>query len=282
MSLEHLLALLHRMFTEAPWALLAWPGVAMIVATVARRLLGKAGQRLAIVPRTADGLVGIVTSPFPHANAAHLFANLPPFLVLGALTLRLGSRRFIETTVIVVLGSGALVWLLGRKGAHMGASGVVFGLFGYLLGLAYFTRRSSDLLVARGGYRSHPREMIAEIRDNGQLDWSHSFVVEETTTASAGKAVTSGSGRRIVVAFRRLSCVHSRYCPSSPLSPSATSPRRQLPMPARSSVRKARAPPTRTAAPECGVSKGPRPSAWSWPMAASRVLRRRCASRCGT
>jgi hypothetical protein len=30
-----------------------------------------------------------------------------------------------------------------------------------------------------GGYRSHPREMIAEIRDNGQLDWSHSIVVEE-------------------------------------------------------------------------------------------------------
>ncbi|MGA7745164.1 MAG: hypothetical protein ACLP66_15345 [Polyangia bacterium] len=29
------------------------------------------------------------------------------------------------------------------------------------------------------GYRSHPREVIAEIRDNGQLDWSHFFVVEE-------------------------------------------------------------------------------------------------------
>jgi hypothetical protein len=32
---------------------------------------------------------------------------------------------------------------------------------------------------SRGGYGSHPREMIAEIRDNGQLDWSHSFAVEE-------------------------------------------------------------------------------------------------------
>ena len=33
--------------------------------------------------------------------------------------------------------------------------------------------------LARGGYGSHPREMIAEIRDNGQLDWSHFLVVEE-------------------------------------------------------------------------------------------------------
>jgi hypothetical protein len=45
---------------------------------------------------------------------------------------------------------------------------------------------------SRGGYRSHPREMIAEIRDNRQLDWSHSFVVEE------GNDVTSPlSSRRL-------------------------------------------------------------------------------------
>jgi membrane associated rhomboid family serine protease len=141
---------LHRVFAEKPWALLAWPAVAMVLGTLVRLLLGKGSQRLAIVPRTAGGLLGIATAPFLHANFAHLVANLPPFLVLGALVLRLGSHRFIETSVIVVLGSGALVWLLARRGAHMGASGVVFGFFGYLIGLAYFTRATSDLLVAAG------------------------------------------------------------------------------------------------------------------------------------
>ena len=139
---------LRRVFAEKPWALLAWPAVAMVVGTLARWILGKNSQRLAIVPRTTGGLVGIATGPFVHANFAHLIANLPPFLVLGALVLRLGSRRFAETAAIVALGSGVLVWLLGRRGAHMGASGVVFGFFGYLIGLAYFTRAMSDLLVA--------------------------------------------------------------------------------------------------------------------------------------
>jgi len=140
--------LLHRVFAERPWALLAWPAVAMVVGTVARWLLGKHAQYLAIVPRTAGGLPGIVAAPFLHANLAHLVANLPPFLVMGVLVLRQGEQRFAETFAIVALGSGLLVWLLARRGAHMGASGVVFGFFGYLLGLAYFRRTVGDLLVA--------------------------------------------------------------------------------------------------------------------------------------
>jgi len=147
-AFELVVPYLHRLFAEKPWALLAWPAVAMVVGTLARWILGKNSQRLAIVPRTTGGLVGIATGPFVHANFAHLIANLPPFLVLGALVLRLGSRRFVETAAIVALGSGVLVWLLGRRGAHMGASGVVFGFFGYLIGLAYFTRATWDLIVA--------------------------------------------------------------------------------------------------------------------------------------
>jgi membrane associated rhomboid family serine protease len=139
---------LHHVFAERPWAWLAWPAVAMVAGTLARWLLGERGQRLAIVPRTAGGLAGLVTAPFLHAGFAHLSANLPPFLVMGALVLRLGDQRFAETFAGVALGSGLLVWLLARRGAHMGASGLVFGFFGYLLGLAYFRRTVGDLLVA--------------------------------------------------------------------------------------------------------------------------------------
>ena len=142
------LSLVHRIFAQRPWALLAWPAVAMVLGTILRWLLGQSSQRLAVVPRTKGGLMGIVTGPFLHANVAHLIANLPPFIVLGMLVLRLGSHRFVETCAIVAVGSGVLLWLFGRRGAHMGASGVVFGFFGYLIGLAYFTRAMTDVLVA--------------------------------------------------------------------------------------------------------------------------------------
>ncbi|MFA6999124.1 MAG: rhomboid family intramembrane serine protease, partial [Victivallaceae bacterium] len=38
-----------------------------------------------IFPLQAKGLIGIITAPFLHANAAHLFANSIPLWVLGSL-----------------------------------------------------------------------------------------------------------------------------------------------------------------------------------------------------
>jgi membrane associated rhomboid family serine protease len=111
-------------------------------------ILGQAAQRIALVPRTSGGLLGIFTAPFVHGNLAHLLANLPPFIVLGVFVLRHGERTFLKTALLIVLGSGLLLWLLGRSAAHMGASGVIFGFFGYLVALAYFSRGMTDVLIA--------------------------------------------------------------------------------------------------------------------------------------
>lgn len=142
--------LLARLFTEAPYLYLSWPAVAMIVGTMIGMLSQAAAKEFAVVPRTTGGLVGIVTAPFIHANFAHLAANLPPFLVLGALLLRHGHAQFLAVALAIALGQGVLLWLLGRKVAHVGMSGVIFGFFGYLLALAWFTRTTPDLLAAGG------------------------------------------------------------------------------------------------------------------------------------
>jgi membrane associated rhomboid family serine protease len=120
----------------------------MIVGTLLRALLGQRAASLAVVPRTSGGLVGIATSPFLHCNAAHLAANLPPFVVLGLLMLRLGEPTFLRASLTIVLGSGVLLWLLGRKAAHMGMSGVIFGFFGYLIALAFLRGGTGNVAIA--------------------------------------------------------------------------------------------------------------------------------------
>ena len=43
-----------------------------------------------LIPRTVQGLFGILTSPFLHASFAHLGANLIAFVVLGTLVMAEG------------------------------------------------------------------------------------------------------------------------------------------------------------------------------------------------
>ena len=148
--MDDVLGFLARLFIQPPWYFLSWPAVAMLVGTLLGLLSRKTAAQLAIVPRTSAGLVGLITAPFVHANLAHLAANLPPFLVLGALVLRQGESHFLAVTLAIALGQGALLWLCGRKAAHVGMSGVIFGYFGWLLALAWFTRATPDLLAAGG------------------------------------------------------------------------------------------------------------------------------------
>jgi membrane associated rhomboid family serine protease len=122
----------------------------MVAGTIVALIAGKSAARLGVVPRQASGLVGIVTSPFVHANVAHLAANLPPFLILGALVLRRNEAQFVAVAVTIALAQGVLLWLFGRNASHVGMSGVIFGFLGYLLATAWLTKTTSDLLVAGG------------------------------------------------------------------------------------------------------------------------------------
>jgi membrane associated rhomboid family serine protease len=102
-----------------------------------------------IVPRTAYGLSGILMAPFLHANLQHLLANTIPFVILGALILLRGVRAFLTVTIVSALVAGAGTWLFGASGTmHIGASGVVFGFFGYLLFRAIYDWRLSSFLIA--------------------------------------------------------------------------------------------------------------------------------------
>jgi len=96
-------------------------------------LLGSRLNMFGIYPRRLFGLVGIVCSPFLHGNFNHLFFNSLPFLVLANFILLSGYPIFLQVTAIIVLLSGILVWLFGRKALHIGASSLTMGYFSYIL-----------------------------------------------------------------------------------------------------------------------------------------------------
>jgi len=109
------------------------------------------GQRLSrwgIVPRTTSGLVGIILAPVLHNGFGHLLANTIPMLVLSILLLSFGEQTLVAVSVFVTLAGGLAVWLLASRGVHVGASGLIFGQFGYLLAYGLVAQTVWSITVA--------------------------------------------------------------------------------------------------------------------------------------
>jgi len=127
--------------------LLALAG-SMLLVQVGNSLSGGALNVWGLVPRHVEALPGIVLSPWLHGSWAHLLSNLSGLLILGALVLLRSRRDFLRASAFIIVVSGVLVWLFGRTGLHIGASGWLFGFWGLLLASAWFERSLLDLLLA--------------------------------------------------------------------------------------------------------------------------------------
>ena len=68
--------------------------------------------------------------------------------ILGGLVILRGTRRFLGVSVFVILAGGLALWTFGRPAYHVGASGLIFGYFGYLAARGWYSRSAVELLIA--------------------------------------------------------------------------------------------------------------------------------------
>lgn len=103
---------------------------------------------LGIYPRHVVGLIGIPLAPLLHGDFAHLLFNSIPLFFLGIFIMSLNLTVFYFATAIIIFLSGAGVWCVGRKGIHIGASALISGYFGFILGIAYLKPTITTLFCA--------------------------------------------------------------------------------------------------------------------------------------
>lgn len=101
-----------------------------------------------IHPRQPLGLIGLFTWPLLHGSYLHLLQNTTPLLILSGVILLQDERRFGRLTLYICVIGGVGVWLFGRPGVHIGASGLVFGYFGYIVSRGLYDGRFASLAVA--------------------------------------------------------------------------------------------------------------------------------------
>lgn len=121
---------------------------ALLLIEIINIFTGRLLNQFGIVPRAFTSLPYIFTAPLLHASVQHFLSNIVTLCVFTFLLLQFGERKFFILSLGLVIGAGLLVWLFGRNAYHIGASGVIYGYFGFLLLAGFLSKKLGLMLIS--------------------------------------------------------------------------------------------------------------------------------------
>jgi membrane associated rhomboid family serine protease len=101
-----------------------------------------------ILPREISGIVGILSAPLVHADFAHLISNTPALFILSIAVIYFYPNSSLKVLSLIYLFTGILVWLFARPVYHIGASGIIYGMLGFLFFSGVFRRDNRSIAIA--------------------------------------------------------------------------------------------------------------------------------------
>lgn len=110
--------------------------------------------KIGVRPRETKGLIGIITHPFFHSthlsdgsiDFSHIVNNSIPLLLLGTALFYFYKDISYQILLWLFIGTGVWLWSFGRSANHIGASGLVYSLFGFLT-ISGFIKKNKNLLA---------------------------------------------------------------------------------------------------------------------------------------
>ena len=136
------------MSTQSKYSIFILPALLILVLFVVEWIEYTYGMRFAkygVLPRTLEGLKGVLLSPFIHSDWKHLTNNALPLFVLTA-TLGFFYKGIAKEVFLWSwLMSGLWLWAIGRPSFHIGASGLLYALASFLF-FSGFIRKHTKLM----------------------------------------------------------------------------------------------------------------------------------------
>jgi len=125
-----------------------------------------------ILPRTFRGLFGIILAPFLHAGLWHIVSNTLPILVLTFVLSAFYEKIAVKVWALSALIGGALVWLISwRNAIHVGMSGVIFSLLGFLLASGIFRKSLKSIIIGIIIFLLYGGALWGVIPSNPYVSW---------------------------------------------------------------------------------------------------------------
>ena len=108
---------------------------------------------LGVLPRSFDGVLGIVTSPLVHGGFYHLISNSVPFLISGYIMVSVFKPVAFRAFGLIYFLTGLLVWSFAdfdqaTKAYHIGASGVVYGMVSFIFWSGVFVKNRLSIVLS--------------------------------------------------------------------------------------------------------------------------------------
>ena len=129
-------------------------------------------NQFGIVPRDTSGLWGIIFAPILHHDFSHLAANSLSLFFLGMFLITLEHKNSYWIIIGIIILGGLGTWFIGRPDSvHIGASGVIFGIFGYLVTRGLFKRDFKSLVISVAVFLLYSSMIFGVLPGNTSMSW---------------------------------------------------------------------------------------------------------------
>jgi membrane associated rhomboid family serine protease len=98
-------------------------------------------NQFSIIPRDLSHLPYIASAPWLHGSIGHYLSNILPLSILSYLLMQFGLKRYCLVSALLIVMTGIFVWLFAREARHLGASGIIYGYFGYLMLAGFLSKK---------------------------------------------------------------------------------------------------------------------------------------------
>ena len=106
------------------------------------------GMYFGLKPLSVPRISGILTSPLIHGDWGHLIGNSLSFIGLGFFLFYFYRKIALKSFILIYIMTGIGVWLFGKNGFHIGASGIIYGMVALLFWIGVFRRNVRSIAIS--------------------------------------------------------------------------------------------------------------------------------------
>ena len=116
--------------------------------------------------------------------------------MFGFLVLAGGVGQFVAVTALIWLLGGLGTWLIGDAGTTIGASGIIFGWFAFLLVRGFFARSVGQIVLAVVLFAIYGSLLLGVLPSNPLISWQAHLCGVITGVLAAW--ITASADRRVI------------------------------------------------------------------------------------